>query len=104
MMRVKVLVSQSCLTLEPMNPPGSTVHRILQARVLGGSYSLLQGIFPTQRLNPGLSHCRQILYHLCHQENMCMYLIQVSTVIYSHTYQQETLENATFILGGHVPS
>ena len=25
------------------------------------------GIFPTQGLNPGLLHCRQILYHLSHQ-------------------------------------
>ena len=32
-----------------------------------GSRSLLQGIFPTQRLNPGLPHCRQILYQLSHQ-------------------------------------
>ena len=32
-----------------------------------GSLSLLQGIFPTQRLNPGLPHCRQILYQLTHQ-------------------------------------
>ena len=24
----------------------------------------LQGIFPTQGSNPGLQHCRQILYHL----------------------------------------
>ena len=32
-----------------------------------GSCSLLQGIFPTQRLNPGLLHCRQILYQLSHQ-------------------------------------
>ena len=29
-----------------------------------GSLSLLQGIFPTQGLNPGLLHCRQILYQL----------------------------------------
>ena len=28
------------------------------------SHSLLQGIFPTQRLNSGFLHCRQILYHL----------------------------------------
>ena len=28
-----------------------------------GSLSLLQGIFPTQGSNPGLPHCRQILYH-----------------------------------------
>ena len=27
-----------------------------------GNLALLQGIFPTQRLNPGLSHCRWILY------------------------------------------
>ena len=32
-----------------------------------GSLSLLQGIFPTQELNPGLPHCRWILYQLCHQ-------------------------------------
>ena len=32
-----------------------------------GSHSLLQGIFPTQRQNPGLLHQRQILYHLSHQ-------------------------------------
>ena len=31
------------------------------------SLSLLQGIFPTQGPNPGLPHCRQILYHLSHQ-------------------------------------
>ena len=31
-----------------------------------GCYALLQGIFPTQRSNPGLLHCRGILYHLSH--------------------------------------
>ena len=34
-----------------------------------GSHSLLQGIFPTQELNPGLLHCRWILYQLSHKEN-----------------------------------
>ena len=29
-----------------------------------GCYFLLQGIFPTQGSNPGLLHCRQILYRL----------------------------------------
>ena len=29
-----------------------------------GSLSLLQGIFPTQGSNPGLPHCRRILYQL----------------------------------------
>ena len=32
-----------------------------------GSLSLLQGIFPTQGSNPGLPHCRRILYQLCHK-------------------------------------
>ena len=30
-------------------------------------HSLLQRIFLTQESNPGLLHCRQILYHLSHQ-------------------------------------
>ena len=33
-----------------------------------GSHSLLQEIFQTQGSNPGLLHCRQILYHLTHQD------------------------------------
>ena len=32
-----------------------------------GSLSLLHGIFLTQGSNPGLLHCRRILYHLSHQ-------------------------------------
>ena len=31
------------------------------------SHSLIQGIFPTQGSNPGLLHCRWILYQLSHQ-------------------------------------
>ena len=32
-----------------------------------GTYSLLQGIFPTQGSNMSLLHCKQILYHLSYQ-------------------------------------
>ena len=32
-----------------------------------GSLSLLQGIFPAKGSNPGLPHCRQILYQLSHK-------------------------------------
>ena len=32
-----------------------------------GSLSLLQGIFPTQGSNPGLPHCRRVLYQLSHK-------------------------------------
>ena len=44
--------------------PVSSVHGIFQARILDFP---LQEIFPTQGLNPGLPHCRQILYYLSHQ-------------------------------------
>ena len=32
-----------------------------------GCHFLLQGIFPTQGLNPGLLHCREILYQLSYK-------------------------------------
>ena len=35
-----------------------------------GSLSLLQGIFPTQGSNPGLPHCRWILYQLSHKGSL----------------------------------
>ena len=61
-------VAQSCPTLcDPMDCslPGSSLHGILQARVLEWvAIFLLQGIFQTQGLNPGLLHCRQTLLYL----------------------------------------
>ena len=33
-----------------------------------GSLFLLQAIFPTQGLNPGLPHCKLILYQLSHKD------------------------------------
>ena len=64
-------VAQLCPTLcDPMDCslPGSSVHGTFQARVLGvDCHFLLQGIFPTQGLNPGLPHCRQTLHRLSHQ-------------------------------------
>ena len=48
--------------------PSSSVHGILQARILEWvAFPLSQGIFPTQGSNPGLPHCRRILYQLSHQ-------------------------------------
>ena len=34
-----------------------------------GCHALLQGTFPTQELDPGLLHCRQILYPMSQQGN-----------------------------------
>ena len=65
------LVAQACPTLcGPMDcsPPGSSVHGHSPGKNIGvGCYALLQGIFPTQGLNPGLLHGRKILYHLSHK-------------------------------------
>ena len=50
--------------------PGSSVHGDSPDKNAGvGCHALLQGIFPTKGSNPGLPHCRQILYHLSHQGN-----------------------------------
>jgi len=47
---------------------GSSVHRILQARILEWvAIPFSRGSSQTQESNPGLLHFRQILYHLSHQ-------------------------------------
>ena len=65
------VLSQSHLTLcDPMDcsPSGSSVHGDSPGKnTRVGCHALLQGIFPTQGLNPGLLHCRQILYRMSHQ-------------------------------------
>ena len=73
--RMKVKVVQLCPTL--CDPMDYTVHGILQA--IAGSLSLIQGIFPTQELNPGLLNCRQILYQLSCQESLN--LVEIVNVI-----------------------
>ena len=58
----KMKVAQLCLTLRLYslwNSPGQNTG--------AGSRFLLQGIFPIQGLNPGLPHCRRILYQLSHE-------------------------------------
>ena len=53
------------------SPPGSSVHGISQARMLEWvAISFSRGVCPTQRSNPGLLHCRQILYWLSHQGSL----------------------------------
>ena len=65
---------QLCLTLwHPMDcsPPGSSLHGIIQSRILVGFQDLLQGILLNQESNLcllHLLHCRQILYHQATKE------------------------------------
>ena len=64
-----LLPSESCSVMSnslqphgvysPWNSPGQNTGV--------GSLSLFQGIFPTQGSNPGLMHCRWILYQLSHK-------------------------------------
>ena len=62
--------AQSCPPL--CDPTGSSVHRIVLARILEWAcHFLLQGIFLTPGLNPNLLHllhCRQIPYHRATRE------------------------------------
>ena len=85
---VKGLVAQSCLTLcDPMgcSPPDSSVHGDSPDKNTGiGCHSLLQGIFPTQGSNPGLPHCRQILYFLSHQGSPTFSTYYVKMMILPH--------------------
>ena len=63
------LIAQSSPTLcDPMdyNPPGSSVHGDSPDKNTEKGCHV-QGIFPTQGSNPGIPHCRWILYHLSHQ-------------------------------------
>ena len=60
--KVRSVVSESLRPhgiYSPQNSPGQNTGV--------GSLSLLQRIFPTQGSNPGLPHCRQILYPLSHK-------------------------------------
>ena len=59
------VVKESCpTTYNPMNcsSPGSSVHMDSPGQNTGvGCHALLQGIFPTQGLNPHLTHCKPIV-------------------------------------------
>ena len=69
-----VLVAQLCPTL--CDPHGLQPTRLLcpwdfPGKDTGvGCHFLLQGIFPTQGLNLGLLHRKQILYHLSYEGNL----------------------------------
>ena len=63
--------SESCLVVsDSLRPHGLySPWNSLGQNTGVGSFSLLQGIFPTQGLNPGLPHCRRILYQLSRQRS-----------------------------------
>ena len=87
-----VLSHSVVLTLcNPMDssPPGTSVHGGSPGKNTGvGCHALLQGIFPTQEWNPGLPHCRQILYHLSQQGSWWLNLSHCFSTISLHSFAQ----------------
>ena len=69
--------------------PGSSVHEDSPGKNTGmGCHALLQGIFPNQGLNPGLLHCRRILYCLSHQGSPKYSISLIKSILFmlTHTY------------------
>ena len=97
------LGAQPCPTIcDPMDCslPGSSVHEDSPSMNTGmGCHALLQGIFPTQGLNPGLPHCRRILYCLSLQGRNSSYLSQEEML-----YEEEESEGFYLKIAGSLGS
>ena len=95
-----VLRSESCSVLSnslrphglqsPWNSPGQNTGV--------GSLSLLQGIFPTQDLNPGLPHCRWILYQLSHKGSPCFRKVWCQTSLLSYLLRVTRVSRSLLLL------
>ena len=83
---VLCLVAQSCRG----SPPVSSIHGdFLGKNTEVGCQAFLQGIFPTQGLNPGLVYWRLVLYSLICQGSPFYYLWSINSKIYvkfAHCY------------------
>ena len=80
------------------SPLGSSVHGDSPGKNTGvGCYALLQGIFPSQGLNPGLPHCRWILYHLNHQG--CPWILKGVAYPFTGSSQPKNWTGVSFIAG-----
>ena len=64
------------------SPPGSSAHGDYPGQNTGvGCHALLQGIFPTQGLNPGLPHCSRILHCLSLQGSPHVYVMYTNSTV-----------------------
>ena len=85
------VVSYSC---DPMDcgTPGSSVPGDSPGKNTGvGCHALLQGIFSTQGLNPGLQHCRLILCPLSHQGSPTYCLVRNKNSVNDHNKHRRNL-------------
>ena len=81
-----MLVTQSCPILcDPMHCslPGASVLGAPHGQNTGvGCHSLLQGIFLTEGLNPGLLYCRWMLYQLSYEgSHICISSLSLITIV-----------------------
>ena len=67
------------------------------------SLSLLQGMFPPQRSNPGLLHCRRILYQLSHKGSQRI-LDWIAYPFSSIPSQPRNRTRVSCIVGGFFPN
>ena len=89
---LNVKVTQSCPhgLYSPWNSPGQNTGV--------GCHSLFQGIFPTQRSNPGFLHCRWILYQLSYQGGKPLELPTAAEMIEIHAAGCQGNKNHLFLL------
>ena len=98
------LVPWLCPNLcDPMDcsPPGSSVHGDSSGKNTGvGCHALLQGIFPTQGLNPGVPHCTWILYPLSHQGSpLTPYQSNFTLTFHFHALEKKWQPTPVFLPG-----
>ena len=75
---VCVLLAQLCLTVTLRTVAHQalvSVHGILQAKILEWGAISSPGDLPDPGIKPRLLHCKQILYHLSHQERQLIIYI-----------------------------
>ena len=94
-----IVIMLSSVVSNSLQPYGQQPVRVLcpwdssDKNIGVGNHSLFQGIFPIQEQNLGFPHCRQILYHLSHQESpshvyvyvyvcLCPYLYHLCLYLY----------------------
>ena len=99
--------AQPCLTLcdcMDCSPTGSFVHGDSLGKNIGvGCHALLREIFPTEGLNPGLLHSRQILYCLSHQGSP--WILEWVVYPFSRGCSRPRIRTrVSYIAGGFLPS
>ena len=90
-------------TSNSLQPHGTVASRLLYpwdspGKNTGvGCHALLLGIFLPQGSNPGLLHCRQILYHLSHQGSLMGHAYSTTRVAFIFQRQPSTTNDQTWV-------